>query len=113
MRNKILFVALMIFMLSAQTATSNTPEGSLRKAVTEIIKQDVMNHLDTAQQEEASVSIQFIVNKDKQIRVVSVKSLDPEIKELVIDKLEKAKVDVDNVFTKFHYNLTINFIKRA
>ena len=113
MRNKILFLLAMALMVSVQPSIANNPDMDLRKAVTEIIKKDVLNHLDTAKQDEASVSIQFIVNKDKQIRVVSVNTLDPEIQQLVVDKLERAKVDVENVFTKFHYNLTINFLKRA
>lgn len=100
-------------MFSVQTAFANTPEMDLRIAVTELIKKDILNHLESVAQEQTSVRIQFFINSDKQIRIISVNSANPVVQQLVVEKLERAKVDVENLFTKFHYNLTINFTQRA
>lgn len=114
MINKIIFLTVATLMLSMQSISAgNNPEISIRKEITNMIKEDVMQYLKANNQDEVSMKIQFIVTDDKQIRVVAVTSEDTDIIELVSEKLEFAQLEQEGIFNKFHYNLKINFIKRS
>lgn len=114
MINKIIFLTVTTLMLSMQSISAgNNPEISIRKEITNMIKEDVLQYLKTNNQDEVSMKIQFIVTDDKQIRLVAVTSADNDIIELVSEILELAQLEQEGVFNKFHYNLTINFIRKS
>ena len=110
MRSKILFALIAFVGLMNVSFASNNPETDLRHRVTDLIKTEVLSQLST----DASVElkIQFMINEDQQIRVIAVNSNNETINKMVFDKLDYATISAKDVFTKFHYNLTVNFINK-
>jgi hypothetical protein len=109
MKNKILFlIVLAVMAVTFSAEATNTPESDLKKSVTELIRSDVFSIL--GENEEAEVKIKFFINGDNQIRVISVNTENPAVRELVTQSLELAPIDGSNLLKKFHYNLTITFL---
>ncbi|NBB89104.1 MAG: hypothetical protein GVX96_04905 [Bacteroidetes bacterium] len=109
MKNKILFLfALAVMAIPFSAEATNSPESDLKKSVTELVRSDVFNIL--GENEEAEVRIKFFINKESQIRVISVNTENPAVRAQVIKSLEHAPVDGSNLLKKFHYNLTITFL---
>ena len=109
MKNKILFLitaALMAF--TGSLSAVNSPESDLKKSVTKMIKSEVFNQLDAHQQ--AEVKIKFFITSNNELRVISVETEDPAVRELVTQILDHAPIDGSNLLKKFHYNLTVRFL---
>jgi len=110
MRSKILFVLAAFIGLMNVSFASNNPETDLRHQVTNLIKTEVLSQLE--HDASVEVKIQFMVTENDQIRVIAVNSANETINRMVFDKLEFANISAKDVFTKFHYNLTVNFINK-
>ncbi len=109
MKNQILFLTLTLGLMSFSFLNaSNNPESHLRKSITEIIKEDVLQILGP--NESAEVKIQFVLTSEHKIRVIAVTTDNPLVQDMVFQLLDHASIDVNDLMTKFHYNLTIRFI---
>jgi hypothetical protein len=109
MKNQILFLTLALGLLSfTNLHATNNPEADLRKSITEMVKEEVLQILGP--NENAEVKIQFVLTSDNKIRVIGVNTDNPLVKNMVFQLLDHSSIDVNNLMTKFHYNLTIHFI---
>lgn len=109
MKNKILFLfATAVMALTGSLSATTSPETDLKKSVTKMIQAEVLDQLGAQQQ--AEVKIKFFITTDNEIRVISVETEDPAIRDLVTQILDYAPIDGSNLLKKFHYNLTVRFL---
>jgi hypothetical protein len=109
MKNRILFlITLVLLGLSVSLSATNSPETDLKNTVTQMIKPEVFDLLGA--DEQAEVRIKFFITSDNELRVISVETENPGVRDRVIQTLDHASIDGSNLLKKFHYNLTVRFL---